>query len=88
MLRCSVPRSSFACAGLSFWPSTQRLTKPAREIAGPLKGAERIPARTRDQIAAFFDGHATLLRNSAIFYNLPRTNGAILWAKNNNGPNP
>jgi hypothetical protein len=35
---------------------TQRLTETAREIAGPLKGVERIPARTRDQIAGFFDG--------------------------------
>jgi prepilin-type N-terminal cleavage/methylation domain-containing protein/prepilin-type processing-associated H-X9-DG protein len=38
--------------------------------------------------AGFFDGHALILRNSAIRYDLPRTNGAIQWAKNNNGLSP
>ena len=38
--------------------------------------------------AAFFDGHATLLRNGAIGYDLPRTNTAALWPKNNNGDAP
>jgi len=38
--------------------------------------------------AAFFDGHATLLRNGAIGYDLPRTNTAALWPKNNNGDTP
>ncbi|HEY1663941.1 MAG TPA: prepilin-type N-terminal cleavage/methylation domain-containing protein [Verrucomicrobiae bacterium] len=37
---------------------------------------------------AFFDGHVVQMRNSAIGYNLPRTNGAVLWAKNNHGDNP
>jgi len=36
----------------------------------------------------FFDGHASKLRNSAILYNLPRTDSTILWAKNNNGTSP
>ena len=35
---------------------TKRLTKTAREIAGPLQGVERIPSRTGDEIARFFDG--------------------------------
>jgi len=38
--------------------------------------------------AAFFDGHAMLLRNGAIGYDLPRTNTAALWPKNNNGDTP
>ena len=38
--------------------------------------------------AAFFDGHASNLRNSAIRYDLPRTNSAVLWAKNNIGDEP
>jgi prepilin-type N-terminal cleavage/methylation domain-containing protein/prepilin-type processing-associated H-X9-DG protein len=38
--------------------------------------------------AAFFDGHAELLRNSAIGYDLDRTNAAALWTKNNNGDAP
>ncbi len=38
--------------------------------------------------AAFFDGHATLLRNGAIGYDLPRTDTAALWPKNNHGDAP
>jgi prepilin-type N-terminal cleavage/methylation domain-containing protein/prepilin-type processing-associated H-X9-DG protein len=38
--------------------------------------------------AAFFDGHATLLRNGAIGYDLLRTDPAALWPKNNNGDTP
>ena len=38
--------------------------------------------------AAFFDGHATLLRNDAIGYDLSRTNTAALWPKNNIGDTP
>ena len=38
--------------------------------------------------AAFFDGHVLKLRNSAIRYDLPRTDNSILWAKNNNGTVP
>ena len=38
--------------------------------------------------AAFFDGHATLLRNGSIGYDLSRTNAAALWPKNNNGDTP
>jgi prepilin-type N-terminal cleavage/methylation domain-containing protein/prepilin-type processing-associated H-X9-DG protein len=37
---------------------------------------------------AFFDGHVELIRNSAIGYDLPRTNTAALWTKNNNGDGP
>ena len=38
--------------------------------------------------AAFFDGHVLKLRNSTIGYDLPRTNTAALWTKNNNGDQP
>jgi prepilin-type N-terminal cleavage/methylation domain-containing protein/prepilin-type processing-associated H-X9-DG protein len=38
--------------------------------------------------AAFFDGHATLLRNSSIGYDLSRTNTVALWPKNHNGDTP
>jgi len=38
--------------------------------------------------AAFFDGHATLLRNGAIGYDLSRTNPTALWPKNNIGDTP
>ena len=38
--------------------------------------------------AAFFDGHAALLRNGAIGYDLPRTDPAALWPKNHRGNAP
>jgi hypothetical protein len=37
---------------------------------------------------AYFDGHVALIRNSAIGYDLDRTNPAALWTKNNNGATP
>jgi prepilin-type processing-associated H-X9-DG protein/prepilin-type N-terminal cleavage/methylation domain-containing protein len=47
-----------------------------------------VPRHDGQVNTAFFDGHVVLLHNRTIGYSLPRTNGAILWAKNNNGPNP
>ena len=47
-----------------------------------------VPRHGKRVNAAFFDGHATLLRNSAIGYDLDRTNTAALWPKNNNGDTP
>jgi prepilin-type N-terminal cleavage/methylation domain-containing protein/prepilin-type processing-associated H-X9-DG protein len=47
-----------------------------------------MPRHGKRVNAAFFDGHATLLRNSAIGYDLSRTNTAALWPKNNNGETP
>jgi prepilin-type N-terminal cleavage/methylation domain-containing protein/prepilin-type processing-associated H-X9-DG protein len=52
-------------------------------------GDSRSVPRHGGQVnAAFFDGHIAKLRNSAIRYDLPRTNTAILWSKNNNGDSP
>jgi len=47
-----------------------------------------VPRHGKRVNAAFFDGHATLLRNGAIGYDLPRTDPAALWPKNNNGDTP
>jgi prepilin-type N-terminal cleavage/methylation domain-containing protein/prepilin-type processing-associated H-X9-DG protein len=38
--------------------------------------------------AGLFDGHAEKIKNSAIGYDLDRTNPAALWPKNNNGETP
>jgi prepilin-type N-terminal cleavage/methylation domain-containing protein/prepilin-type processing-associated H-X9-DG protein len=47
-----------------------------------------VPRHNGRVNAAFFDGHAAALRNSDIHYELPRTDGAVLWTKNNNGTSP
>jgi prepilin-type N-terminal cleavage/methylation domain-containing protein/prepilin-type processing-associated H-X9-DG protein len=47
-----------------------------------------VPRHLGQLNAAFFDGHVQSLRNSAIGYDLPRTNAAALWTKNNNGDAP
>ncbi len=47
-----------------------------------------VPRHGKRVNAAFFDGHAILLRNSSIGYDLLRTDPAALWPKNNNGNTP
>jgi prepilin-type N-terminal cleavage/methylation domain-containing protein/prepilin-type processing-associated H-X9-DG protein len=47
-----------------------------------------VPRHGRRVNAAFFDGHVQNVHNSEIHYELPRTNSAVLWAKNNNGDSP
>jgi prepilin-type N-terminal cleavage/methylation domain-containing protein/prepilin-type processing-associated H-X9-DG protein len=47
-----------------------------------------VPRHNKRVNTAFFDGHVVLMRNSAIGYDLPRTNADALWTKNNNGDNP
>jgi prepilin-type N-terminal cleavage/methylation domain-containing protein/prepilin-type processing-associated H-X9-DG protein len=62
---------------------------PSDSYYESLNGDSRSVPRHAGQVsAAFFDGHVLKLRNSAIRYDLPRTNRAILWAKNNNGDSP
>jgi len=54
-----------------------------------LNGDSRsVPRHTRQVNAAFFDGHVQRERNSAIRYDLPRTDGNVQWARNHNGNNP
>jgi prepilin-type N-terminal cleavage/methylation domain-containing protein/prepilin-type processing-associated H-X9-DG protein len=62
---------------------------PSDSYYESLNGDSRSVPRHAGQVnAAFFDGHVLKLRNSAIRYDLPRTNTAVLWAKNNNGVGP
>jgi prepilin-type N-terminal cleavage/methylation domain-containing protein/prepilin-type processing-associated H-X9-DG protein len=54
-----------------------------------LNGDSRsVPRHGRQVNAAFFDGHVLKLRDSTIRYDLPRTDGNVQWARNNNGNNP
>ncbi len=47
-----------------------------------------VPRHSKRLNAAFFDGHADKIKNSAIGYDLDRTNPAALWPRNNNGETP
>jgi prepilin-type processing-associated H-X9-DG protein len=53
-----------------------------------LGDSRSVPRHDGQVNTVFFDGHASKLRNSAILYNLPRTDSTILWSKNNNGTSP
>ena len=53
------------------------------------KGDSRsVPRHNQRVNFTFLDGHAEMLRNSAIRYHLPRTNGLVQWARNNRGMDP
>ena len=62
---------------------------PSDSFYYSLNGDSRsVPRHSRGVNAAFFDGHVERERNSAIHYELPRTDGNVLWARNHNGTNP
>jgi prepilin-type N-terminal cleavage/methylation domain-containing protein/prepilin-type processing-associated H-X9-DG protein len=61
---------------------------PTDTVNYPNVDAHSVPRHGGRVNVAFFDGHASNLRNSAIRYDLPRTNNAVLWAKNNIGDEP
>jgi len=53
------------------------------------KGDSRSVPRHDGQVnTAFFDGHVQKLRNRTIRYDLPRTDGSVLWARNNSSDTP
>jgi prepilin-type N-terminal cleavage/methylation domain-containing protein/prepilin-type processing-associated H-X9-DG protein len=54
----------------------------------PTGDSRSVPRHAGRVNTAFFDGHAIEMRNNSICYGLPRTDSAILWAKNNNGNGP
>jgi len=47
-----------------------------------------VPRHSGQVNVVFFDGHVQREGNSLIRYDLPRSDGAIQWARNNNGVNP
>jgi prepilin-type processing-associated H-X9-DG protein len=61
---------------------------PSDPASYPQGDSRSVPRHGGRVNAAFFDGHVVLLRNSDIRYDLPRTDPAIQWAKNNNGSSP
>ena len=61
---------------------------PSDPASYPNGDSRSVPRHGGRVNAAYFDGHVTLLRNSDIRYDLPRTNPLIQWAKNNNGTTP
>ena len=61
---------------------------PSDTVNFPTGDSRSVPRHAGQLNAAFFDGHALKLHNRAIRYDLPRTNSAVLWAKNNTGPTP
>ena len=54
----------------------------------PTGDSRSVPRHGSRVNTAFFDGHTQNLRNSAMRYDLPRTDPSVLWAKNNNGTPP
>ena len=71
-----------AATGCSYFRS------PSDEQGYPNGDSRAVPRHSRRVNAVFFDGHIEKLRNSAIGFDLPRTNSANLWARNYNGPTP
>ena len=61
---------------------------PSDPLSYPVGDGRSMPRHGGQVNVAFFDGHALKLRNRDIRYDLPRTDSAILWAKNNNGTPP
>ncbi len=54
----------------------------------PTGDSRSVPRHGGRVNGMFFDGHAEALRNQSIHYDLPRTDSAVLWAKNNYGTVP
>ena len=61
---------------------------PSDPLSFPVGDGRSVPRHGGQVNTSFFDGHCQKIRNSAIRYDLPRTDPAILWAKNNTGTPP
>ena len=56
---------------------------PSDPTSFPVGDGRSVPRHSGRLNVAFFDGHAALIKNSDIHYELPRTDSSVLWAKNN-----
>ena len=54
----------------------------------PSGDSRTVPRHGGGVNVLFFDGHVQSFRNSAICYDLPRENSAVLWARNHIGDQP
>ena len=61
---------------------------PSDPLSFRVGDGRSVPRHGGQVNTSFFDGHCQKIRNSAIRYDLPRTDPAILWAKNNTGAPP
>ena len=61
---------------------------PSDPLSFPVADGRSMPRHGGQVNVTFFDGHAIKLRNSSVRYDLPRSDSAILWAKNNTGTPP
>ncbi len=61
---------------------------PSDTQSYPVGDSRSVPRHGKRVNVAFFDGHADKIKNSAIGYDLDRTNPAALWPRNNNGETP
>ena len=61
---------------------------PSDSYGYPTGDSRSVPRHLKHVNVAFFDGHAAAIKNSAIGYQDPRTDGAALWPRNNNGLGP
>jgi len=61
---------------------------PSDGAGYPTGDSRSVPRHLKHVNVAFFDGHAAAIKNSAIGYQDPRTDGAAYWPRNNNGLGP
>lgn len=61
---------------------------PSDGVGYPTGDSRSVPRHLKHVNVAYFDGHAGAIKNSAIGYQDPRTDGAALWPRNNNGLGP
>ncbi|MGH7942246.1 MAG: prepilin-type N-terminal cleavage/methylation domain-containing protein [Limisphaerales bacterium] len=61
---------------------------PSDGVGYPTGDSRSVPRHLKHVNAAFFDGHGAAIKNSAIGYQDPRTDGGALWPRSNDVPGP